>query len=72
VGNFMFGGLVGGLLGLKKKKPQLLPRPVTRDDARDQVAVDDELLRRRGGAADMITGTQGAEAANVGRLVVGS
>lgn len=57
-----------------KKKPTLLPSQVTRDTARDQLAADDELRRRQGAAADMLTGTQGAEAAagSVGRLVAGN
>jgi hypothetical protein len=36
-------------------------------------APDDELRRRRGGAADILTGTRGAEAATTGgKLVLGS
>ena len=75
-----FGFLAGGLLGSavkaiaggKKKKPvQPLPQ-VSRDDAA-AIARDDELMRRRGSAADMITGSTGAEAAlSGGRLVLGS
>lgn len=74
IGNFLLGGLVGGLLGLKSKKPAALPAPVTRDDARAAADQDAELRRRRGAAADMITGTQGAEAAasSVGRFIPGS
>lgn len=73
------GLLGGGLLGAgikaiagKKKKPAPvgLP-PATRDDA--AVSLDDELLRRRGGAADILTGATGAEAAlSGGKLVLGS
>lgn len=47
------------------KSPGRVPdpiRPVTRDDARDKAALEDELRRRRGGAADMLTGSGGAEA----------
>jgi hypothetical protein len=75
------GALAGGVLGLgmkafgvgKKKKAPIQPLPqVSRDDAAARMA-DDELLRRRGGAADMITGTTGAEAAlSGGKLVLGS
>lgn len=71
--NFLIGG-VGKLLFGGGGKQRRLPRPVTRDDAREEIEADDELRRRRGAAADLITGTQGAEAAasSVGRLVVGS
>jgi hypothetical protein len=74
IGNFLLGGLVGGLLGLRHKGPKALPAPVTRDDAREQADANDELRRRRGAAADMVTGTQGAEAAasSVGRFIPGS
>lgn len=68
----LLGGVVGSLIGGKKKKPiQPLPQ-VSRDDAVAQMR-DDELLRRRGGAADILTGTTGAEAAlSGGKLVLGS
>lgn len=71
----LIGGVIGGgLLGLggKKKKQAIAPIPTaTRDDA--MTAVDDELLRRRGGAADILTGATGAEAAlSGGKLVLGS
>lgn len=75
LGNALFGGL--GLL-IKpftgKKKKLIQPRPVTRDDEIARVEADDELRRRRGAGADMITGTRGAEAAagSIGRLVIGS
>ena len=51
------------LLGLVPKAPTL-PAPVpvaTRDDAMSAIQTQDELARRRGGAADMITGAGGAE-----------
>lgn len=77
IGKFILGGGILGagvkaLVGGKKKKPmQPLPQ-VSREDALAQMA-DDELLRRRGGAADMLTGTTGAEAAlSGGKLVIGS
>jgi hypothetical protein len=76
------GGLLGGLigaagaaagLGKKKKKPVVLPGPVRRDDQREALESGDALRRRKGAAADLITGTRGAEAAasSIGRLVVG-
>lgn len=73
LGGLLFGG-VGALLGKKKKKSIIQPRQVVRDEAREEVERDDAMRRRRGQAADMITGTRGAEAgaSNVGRLVVGS
>jgi len=67
-------GAAVGLLGGGKKAPKMLPGPVTRDDARDATERQDELMRRRGAAADMLTGTGGAEAggASIGRIVAGS
>lgn len=73
-GSLLFGGL-GAILGKKKKQPQVIqPREVRRDEMKDEVAQGDALRRRKGAAADMITGVRGAEAAasSVGRLVVGS
>jgi hypothetical protein len=56
------------------KKPSAPPiqQPVTRDDARDQAARQDELLRRRGGAADIVTGSYGAEAPPGAKTTLGS
>jgi hypothetical protein len=51
-------------IGLIPKMPSV-PKaagPVTRDDARDAALREDELRRRRGGAADQLTGIRGAEA----------
>lgn len=79
----VFGTLAGGLLGGplikaiagggKKKKPiQPLPQ-ATRDDAAALADQEDELRRRKGGAADILTGVTGAEAAlSGGKLVLGS
>jgi hypothetical protein len=72
------GGLFGGILGLgatlfaKKSKPKMLPKPATRDDAAAAIEQEDELRRRRGSAADILTGPRGAEAqgSSIGRLVV--
>ncbi|OYX62728.1 MAG: hypothetical protein B7Y88_13830 [Sphingomonadales bacterium 32-64-17] len=74
IGSLLFGG-IGQLLGLGKSTQQrAAARPTTRDTAREEVERNDELRRRKGAAADMVTGTGGAEAAgsNIGRLVVGS
>lgn len=58
------------------KKPEAPPAPrqATRADARDQALRNDELLRRRGGAADMVTGSYGAEApaGATGKTLLGS
>lgn len=75
----LFGGL--GLLGAKKllggkKKPRpvLEPRPARRDEEREAIAEADALRRRKGAAADLITGVRGAEASggSIGRLVLGA
>lgn len=61
-------------LGLLKT-PGKAPTPiaaVTRDDARDQATQADELRRRRGGAADILTGPSGAEPAGAtGKTTLG-
>lgn len=71
-------GLVGGALvsmivgGGKKKGIGPAPIP-TRDDARAQAERDQLLARRRGAAADIISGASGEPSAgSIGRLVVGS
>jgi hypothetical protein len=57
------GSIVGGLIG-KPKAPKLpgMTPVATRDDAADAQARDDEIRRRRGSAANMLLGPQGAEA----------
>lgn len=76
VGKFLFGG---GLLGLGAKllgggKQKALPAPqqVTRDAAAETIAADDALARRRGAAADMISGTGGSGAGGAGPSILGS
>lgn len=79
VGKFIGGGGLLGL-GLKaltgggKKKPVAQPGAplvATRDDAAATLAAEDALRRRRGGAADILNGDRGAEAAlNYGKLAV--
>ncbi|SFR86594.1 hypothetical protein [Sphingomonas jatrophae] len=60
-----------GIVSTPGKAPSPLPS-VTRDDAVAQVAADDELRRRKGGAADIITGATGAEAPLTGgKLILG-
>lgn len=53
------------MLGIVQS-PGKAPKPlasVTRDEARDKAILADELRRRKGGAADLLTGSGGAEAA---------
>ena len=60
-----------GLVSTPGKVPVPL-RSVTRDDAAATIAADDELRRRLGAAADIITGAGGAEAALTGgKLTLG-
>lgn len=61
--------LIGGAIGLASllkpatpKLPAALPQP-QRDDAAAQLRGDDAFRKRRGGAADLLTGSGGAEAA---------
>lgn len=81
IGKFLLSGLLGVAIGGGGKKAdpaaqaQANPLPAAnRDDARTQAQRDDELRRRKGAAADLITGSSGAEAssASLGKLVVGS
>lgn len=69
------GGLLGSLLG-GKQKPQIIqpPKPVTRDDAAAEVSARDAQARRQGSAADLLTGSRGAEAlsGSTGKLVLGN
>ena len=52
----------------------LAPLPVsTRDDAAAQIATNDDLRRRQGGAADIINGSAGVQpAVTGGKLTLGS
>lgn len=61
-----------GVISTPGKTPSALPT-LTRDDAAATIAADDELRKRRGGAADIITGAAGAEAPLTGgKLTLGS
>jgi hypothetical protein len=56
------------------KKPKV-PAPVLpprRDVVRDQINRESMLMRRRGGAADIVTGAYGAEAPAGGKITLGS
>lgn len=69
------GGLIGNaILGKNKKKTVAQPLPTaTRDDASALAMQEDEIRRRKGSAADILTGSTGAEAAlSGGKLVLGS
>lgn len=62
-------------LGVFKSKSPKIPGPVpvpTRDDARTEADQRTELARRRGGAADVVTGAYGAEAGPGGKTTLGS
>lgn len=64
----LLGAAVGSAIGGKKKVAAPLPQ-ATRDDAVEMARQDDELRRRKGAAADMITGSTGAgEALGVGKF----
>lgn len=72
--------LAGGALGAGlnaifggPEAPKPVPQP-TRDDTQKLVEQNDALARRKGAAADILTGAAGAEAApgTTGRLVLGS
>lgn len=67
-------GLLGAQLLKGGPKQGAVQAPVSRDSAIVQQAADDALARRKGAAADILTGTSGAEATPgmTGRLVVGS
>ena len=65
------GGGAAALLNKPGKMPGLAPPP-TRDDAAALALRNDELARRRGAAADIITGTSGAEARSGTRFVLGN
>lgn len=65
------GGLLGTLLGGKKKQPLALPRPATRDDAAMLAERDAELAKRRGAGADRIPGASGEPSGGLGRLITG-
>lgn len=71
--SLLVGG-VGGLAGIKGSKKGPQARLTQRDGLQAEVERDDELRKRRGAAADMVTGTAGAAlpGSSVGRLVVGS
>lgn len=49
--------------------PQLTP---TRDEARARIMENDALRKRRGGAADMLTGASGSEAGGGMKQTLGS
>lgn len=68
IGSALFGG--------KKSTPtpvQPAPLPTaTRDDARSEAEKRNELARRRGGAADIVTGSYGAATPAGGKTTLGS
>lgn len=69
----LFGGALKalGIISTPGKPPSPLPT-VTRDDAAAKIASDDELRRRKGMAADILTGARGSEAVLTGgKLTLG-
>lgn len=75
-GTFLTGGLAGlGMKALSGKKPAAAsPLPqAQRDDVAALAEREDELRRRRGASADIITGSGGAEATGrPGKFVLGN
>jgi hypothetical protein len=68
-------GIFHAIFGGGGPKQIAAPLPAARDDTQAMVDQQDALARRKGGAADILTGTSaGAEAApgSTGRLVIGS
>ena len=67
----LLGAAVGSALGGGKKKA-VAPLPqASRDEATDMARQQDELRRRKGAAADMLTGSTGAgEALGIGKFNV--
>lgn len=66
------GATVASLTAKGPKLPTALPTATRDAAARDQMA-QDELLRRRGGAADILNGAGGAEPAQAsGKTTLGS
>jgi len=64
---FGVAGLGASLLKKRGAAKPVQPLPgATRDDAAAQQNLNDELLRRKGGAADILTGVRGAEAPSGG------
>lgn len=61
------------MIGLIPKTPKAPTpsKPVTMDEARDAASAEDELRRRKGGGADMLTGARGAEAGTTGKVKLG-
>lgn len=69
-GKFLLSPAVALLGGSKNKRTAMpLPQP-NRDDAAAALERDDELRRRKGAAADMLTGRGGAEAALSARSLI--
>lgn len=69
---FVQGGVLGVLMGGGGKKGPVAQAPAARDEVAMAEADAERLRKRRGGAADMLTGTGGAEAGSGAKFVAGN
>lgn len=71
----IFGGILKGIGLISSPSTKALNAPLpeaSNDTAAAAIERDDELRRRKGAAADIITGPQGAEASLTGgKLILG-
>lgn len=65
-------GSIGGMLLGKPKSAPAAPAAATRDDAQDMANREDLMRRRKGSAADILTGIGGAEGGGGGKFVAGN
>lgn len=66
IGGVVGGGLLRSIFKKKKTEEPKVARVAQRDDVADRIRKGDALRQRRGSAADLMTGTSGAEAAPAG------
>lgn len=66
IGGVIGGGIIKKLFKKNKKEDPKVARPAQRDDVAKRIAQESILRQRRGGAADLMTGAAGAEAAPPG------
>ncbi|ARS27622.1 hypothetical protein [Sphingomonas sp. KC8] len=70
IGRSLLGPIGKMIVGKPKAAQPISQRPVTRDDAAAQMQADDDLRRRRGAGANLLTGPSGAEARTAGGKVL--